>query len=296
MSLLAAAPALPSLPFTDWQLGPGPGVLAGLALALYLWGAARAGARWPPRRTLAFTAGVAVVLVALQSGIDAYDDQLLSVHMVQHMLLLMVAPVLLLLGQPVLLALKALPARPARTLARGLARGAPFTRPAVCLALFSALVLISHLPAFYDATLSHPLLHELEHAAYLLAGVALWWPLLGADPVARRRLSGGLGRILYVLASMPVMALVGAYLNRAMAVVYAPYGRPAHALGISAVVDQQQAGAIMWVASGCLMTAFGIYAAMAAMAQEERRQRRLEETTERAGARALAGELPGAPR
>ena len=204
-----------------------------------------AAGRW---RTLCFLSGVAVVLVALQSGVDAYDDRLLSAHMVQHLLLLMVAPPLLLLGRRWLLALRALPAGRGEALARVCSRArAELTRPAVCLAVFAAVIVGFPTCPLYDATLRHPLLHDLEHAAFLFRGPVPWWPLLDADPVASRRL-GGLGRILYMLVAMPPMALIGAYLNRANTVVYAPYAASAHALGISAVLDQQHAGAIMWVA------------------------------------------------
>src|SRR6185437_13457810 len=160
------------------------------AALLYLCGVARIRTAWPTRRTAAFVAGLACILIALDSGIDAYDERLLSVHMVQHMLLLLVAPLLLLSGRPVILALRALPARRRRALAAILYRMAVLTRPLVCLAVFSAVVVATHLPAFYEATLRHPALHDAEHALYLLAGVLLWWPLLDADPVPAHRLSG----------------------------------------------------------------------------------------------------------
>jgi cytochrome c oxidase assembly factor CtaG len=123
----------------------------------------------------------------------------------------------------------------------------------------------------------------------------LWWPLLDGDPVPAHRL-GGLGRIVYMLAAMPAMALVGAYLNRHPSLVYPAYGPPARALGISAVVDQQQAGAIMWVAGSAIMTAVGLWSALSALVAEERRQQ-AREARERRGrdereAPAIGGSLP----
>jgi putative copper resistance protein D len=129
----------------------------------------------------------------------------------------------------------------------------------------------THVPAYYDATLRHPLLHDVEHLLYLLAGLLLYWPLLGAEPAPSRRL-GGVGRLIYMLAAMPAMALVGAYLNRQPTLVYAAYGPPGHALGISPVSDQAQAGAIMWVVGSVVMTAVGIWSALAGLIAEERRQ------------------------
>ena len=127
--------------------------------------------------------GVAIVLVALQSGLDAYDDRLLSAHMLQHVLLLMVAPPLLLLGSPVLLGLRALPPEQRPALAAVLASARKLTRPAVCLAVFAAVIVGFHLPTLFDAAVRHPLVHAFEHAAFLTAGLLLWWPLTSGDPV-----------------------------------------------------------------------------------------------------------------
>jgi putative copper resistance protein D len=266
-----SAPAPWTLFVSHWELSWWLELEAVVIAGLYVWAARRGRSRWRRHRTLAFLAGIACVLVALQSGIDAYDDRLLSVHMVQHMLLLLLAPALLLAGQPVTLALRALPAGPKARLAMALKRSRPLTRPAACLAVFVAVLIGTHLPAFYDATVSHPLLHDAEHGLYLVAGLLLYWPLLGAEPAPSRRL-GGVGRLIYMLAAMPAMALIGAYLNRHPTLVYAAYGPPAHGLGISAVSDQAQAGAIMWVAGSVVMTAVGIWSALAGLIAEERRQ------------------------
>lgn len=272
------ASSLPSLLVSHWRPSGVPDVAVAAAATLYLAGAARIYPRWQVRRTAAFLAGLGCILVAIDSGIGAFDDQLLSVHMVQHMLLLLVAPLLLLAGRPVILALRALPPRRRRTLAAVLYRLASVTRPAVGLATFSAIVVGTHLPAFYDATLRHPAMHDSEHALYLVAGLLLWWPLLDADPVPAHRLSG-LGRLVYLLATMPAMAIVGAYLNRHLTLVYPPYGPPGRALGVSAVVDQQQAGAIMWVAGSAILIGVGLWVAIAALVAEERRQQAREART-----------------
>ncbi|MBV9424131.1 MAG: cytochrome c oxidase assembly protein, partial [Solirubrobacterales bacterium] len=226
---------------------------------------------WPARRTASFLAGVACAVVALQSGIDAYDDQLLSVHMVQHMLLLLVAPLLVLGGRPVILALRALPPARRRGFVRALERTRAYTGPLQTLVVFGAVIVLTHLPSFYEATLRHPALHYTEHALYLTAGLLMWSPLLDGDPAPRHRL-GGLGRFGYLIAAMLPMAVVGAYLNRHAALVYPSYGPPARSLGLSALDDQGQAGAIMWVVGSTIMVAVGLWAAVAAMVAEERRQ------------------------
>ena len=276
-----SAPSLPSLLVSHWHPSGAPDLIAVAAGALYAWGTTRVRGRWPLSRTAAFAGGLACIVVATDSGIGAYDGQLLSVHMVQHMLLLLVAPLLLLGGRPVILALRGLPANRRRASVGILYRLGAITRPAVCLSVFAAVLLLTHLPSFYDATLRHPALHEAEHALYLIAGLLLWWPLLDADPVPAHRL-GGLGRLVYLLATMPAMAIVGAYLNRHPTLVYPAYGPPARAMGISAVVDQQQAGAIMWVAGSAIIIAVGLWVAIAALVAEERRQQARE-------ARAIGG-------
>jgi putative membrane protein len=265
------APTLPALLGSHWQLSWSVAFAAAAAANVYLLAARNTGGRWPLRRSASFLAGVACVMVALQSGIDTYDDQLLSVHMVQHMLLLLVAPPLLLGGRPVILALSAMPPQRRNRLARALARTRAFTGPLQALCFFTAVLAVTHLPSFYDATLTHPALHDLEHALYLLTGLLLFSPLLDADPAPRHRL-GGLARLAYVLAAMVPMALIGAYLNRHAALVYAPYGPPAKALGVSALDDQAQAGAVMWVVGNAIMAAIGLWVAVAAMVAEERRQ------------------------
>ena len=215
------------------------------------------------------------MLVALQSGLNGFDDRLLSVHMEQHMVLLMLAPLLLLGGRPVILALRTCPRSARPKLARLLARARPWTGPLPCLGVFYAVVLLTHLPGFYDATLRNPALHEAEHATYLLAGLLLWWPILDGDPVPAHRL-GGLARLGYVLAAMPPMAIVGAYLNRHATLVYSAYAAPAKGLGVSALTDQAQAGAIMWVVGNLIMVVVGLWVTIAALLAEERRQQARE--------------------
>src|SRR5947209_1644633 len=106
-----SAPSLPELVTGHWALDLMVIVPISLYAALYLGAAITARSRWPAERTLSFLAGLGCVFVALQSGIGRYDDRLLSVHMVQHMLLLFLAPLLLLAGRPAALALRVLHGR-----------------------------------------------------------------------------------------------------------------------------------------------------------------------------------------
>jgi putative membrane protein len=265
-----SVPGLPDLVAAHWQAAPAVDAGTVAAAVLYLWGTRRVRGRWPARRTLAFLGGLAAVLVATQSGLGAYDDELLSAHMVQHVILLLVSPLLLLWGRPVMLALRALPRRVRPAVAGVTVRLRFLGHWAVGLAVFYLVVIVPHVPVIYDATLRHPLLHDLEHLVFLAGGLVFLWPLFGAP--AGRGAPGSVGSLCYVIASMPSCALVGAYLNRATGVVYAPYGPAAHALGISAVADQQQAGAIMWVGAHLILTAVALWVLGSKLVAEERRQ------------------------
>jgi putative copper resistance protein D len=284
-----SAGQIPTLFWRDWSTNWPIDAFAALVVLAYVRGAGRVRRGWPPARTLAFVGGVGCVLIAIQSGIDAYDDRLLSDHMVQHLLLLELAPLLLLIGRPATLMLRS--ASPARrpALARAVRATRPLTRPLWCLAFFWVVVLGTHLPWFYDRAVTHPLLHESEHVLYLVAGLLMWWPLHDEDPLPSHRLDG-FARLAYVVVAMVPMALIGAYLNRDPTLLYPVYAHPAHVLGISAVTDQQQAGAIMWVFGSSLMVASGLWQAMAALNDEEQRLRSRERLAD-----ARSDDLAGGP-
>jgi putative membrane protein len=258
----------------EWQPAWSLDVIAALAVLGYLAAAARIN-RWPRWRTLSFIGGVVCVLVALQSGLGAFDDRLLSDHMVQHLLLLEVAPLLVLGGRPVILIMRTAPRAQRPMVARRLLALARATRPLVCLAIFYLVVLGTHLPGFYDATLTDDTLHDAEHGLYLFAGLLMWWPMVDGDPVVTRRLSG-LARLAYVTAAMLPMTIIGAYLYRDEVLFYPAYAGPAPTLGASPIADQQVAGSVMWIAGTFFMAMAGLWQVMAALVAEERRMRARE--------------------
>jgi putative membrane protein len=265
-----SAPGISELLVSHWELAASVDLPVAVGAAGYLWGTRCVRGRWPARRTVSFLAGLGAIVVALQSGLSTYDDVLLSAHMAQHVILLLLAPLLLLWGRPVVLALRALPRAGRVSLARATVRLRPVGHWSVGLVAFYVVVIVPHLPALYDATLRDPLLHDLEHLAFLAGGLVFLWPLFGAP--AARGAPGSVGSLCYVIASMPSCALVGAYLNRATSVAYAPYASAAHALGISAVNDQQHAGATMWVGAHLILTAVALWVLGSKLVAEERRQ------------------------
>ncbi|HEY2140939.1 MAG TPA: cytochrome c oxidase assembly protein [Solirubrobacteraceae bacterium] len=278
-----------------WTIDPVLLCVLGVAAGLYLWGVWRAQSSWPIWRLVSFLAGLCVLPLALLSGIDEYADELLSVHVIEHLLLILIAPTLLLWGAPVRLALKA--ARPAwrRALAVVL-RSRPvrlLTRPACGFVLFTLAVLATHLTGVYEAALHDQTLHALEHAAYFWTGTLFLLPLIAADPIPRP--PGAIARFSWLMAAMVVMSIpAGVFLFDEHA-RYPFYSAPARALHVSALADQQTAGVLMLVGGGVVMGVLAIVIAMSAMLAEERRQQRRDRYADRStDARRLpARELAG---
>jgi putative copper resistance protein D len=253
-----------------------PALIAALAAlaALYVAAVLRTRGSWPVLRTASFLAGVGVAALAFLSGIDAYADRLLSVHMVQHMLLLVVVPVLLLSGAPVRLALAA-GGRRGRRRMRVLLHSPAIriaSRPAFGVGLFCAVVLATHLTGFFELALRNGTVHELEHAAYVGAGLVCFAPLLAVDPLPRP--PGPLARFAWLMLVMTVMTVVGAVLAFAPTLRYPYYLGPARTLHVSALADQHLAGVVMWVGGGVLGSALMLIVVMRALLEEERRQQR----------------------
>jgi putative membrane protein len=256
--VLAATPATPG--FWDWSLDPAV-VLVAVFAVLYWIGSRRT---VTPERTTgakrlryaAFYGAVAILAIALASPIDRLSDQLFWVHMVQHVLLMLVAAPLIVFARPWVRLWRALPLGSRRWLARGLGtdpRTEPLrvaTRvlggPIVSLVAFSVVLLSWHIPAMFDATLSSNALHALEHTLFLLSAVMLFKQVIPSPPL-RARL-GDTQRVLYVIAAMTVSWILAVILALAPTPLYSHYAhlgtRPG---GISALADQQLAAGVMWV-------------------------------------------------
>jgi putative membrane protein len=247
-----------------------------LAAAGVFVAAARRHRRWPPARTAAGLGGLAALGVAFGSGLEERSAQLLSAHMLQHGLVALVAAPLLVAAAPVRLALGTLPRGRRRGLAQLLHRRAlrVLTHPFSGLAIFVAVLATAHVPAIYEAALRAPVLHGAEHAALLWSAIALWAPLVGADPLPHR--TGAITRVGVLIGAMTAMAALGAILAAARGVVYPSYAAPTIALGRDPLQDQALAGGIMWIGGMVVVLPALLAVAWAALAREERRQRARE--------------------
>jgi putative membrane protein len=290
-SLLIAAPALghgdeapaPELPgvLLAWRFDPIPVIGVLLAAMAYLWAVRRVTGRHPrnpprPWRIAAFAGGLAAILVALCSPIEAYEGQLFSVHMVQHMLLELVAAPLLLLGAPATLALRAASPSVRRWLLRILHSRvvAVLTFPLLTWVLFAAVNWGWHFSTLYDQALENPPLHYLQHATFIVAALLFWWPVVGADP-GRWRLPHPV-RLFYLFLAMPQNSFLGVALMSAPVVLYPHYLTNLREWGPSAISDQNLGGILMWV-FGDVVFLIGMGAVVAAWVRlEDRRTARLD--------------------
>jgi putative membrane protein len=242
---------------SHWPLDP-PLVAIALAAFLYARGLNRRAVRRRRSRAEAglFAAGLAALVVALAPPLASLDEELFWAHMSQHVLILAVAPPLILLGRPWSTILRALPLRPRRTTVHALGRGswaAPLrvaarrlAAPPAALVLFCGVLVVWHIPAFYDATLSSTAVHELEHTLFLATGFLFWSQLIDSPPF--RSSLDFRRRALYSALAMSAGSALGLALAFASAPLYAGYAqlssRPG---GISALADQHLAAGIMWV-------------------------------------------------
>jgi cytochrome c oxidase assembly factor CtaG len=199
-------------------------------------------------RMICFGAGLLAIVVAVDGPPDALAGVSFSAHMVQHLLLQLVAAPLLLLGAPLSLLLRADPPWLRRRALVRLLRSRPvrvLAHPLVAVGLFTVVLVGSHLTPFYNLTLEQEWLHELEHVAFLVTALLFWWPAIGVDPAPHRL--GYPARLLYLFLDMPVMAYLGLAIAASSRVLYPYYAAHPPPWGASPLQDQGVAGTIMWV-------------------------------------------------
>ena len=248
-----------------WLLGP-------LLLAhwLYgrgvsrLWARAGFGRGISVARVAAFAAGELALVVALISPLDALGETLLSAHMVQHGLLIAVAPPLLLMGLPGAAFAWALPAETGGRLARSSSvrtmvhRLSWMLHPFAAAAIHGAAVWIWHVPAIFDAALANSGLHMFEHFTFLATALLFWQSLV----LARRSVPTAAFGIAAAFATLLHGGFLGALITFAPHVLFSWYVGRTVSWGLEPLEDQQLAGLIMWVPLGLVY--FGASLALAA--------------------------------
>ncbi|HEX8754201.1 MAG TPA: cytochrome c oxidase assembly protein [Solirubrobacterales bacterium] len=239
----------------DWTGGPALLWVLGAGLLYWLGGRrapARRGDGW---RAAAFLAGLLAVLVALDSPLDDYAEELFWAHMTQHLLLIGVAAPLLALARPWARMWHGLPLAFRRDVAGAIA--GPSGRPARRLAtlvggvvvswlIFNLTFLAWHLPVLYDAALRFEFVHALEHLSFFATALLFWTRVIPSAPW--RSPLGEPGKLVYLTSTLVVGWLLAIVLALAGSPLYSVYAeeasRPGH---ISALTDQQLAAGVMWV-------------------------------------------------
>lgn len=254
----AGATATPGL--GSWYFDPAFALVIVAALLYHAGGTRRLGSRdragerrW---RAISFYCGLAAVVVALDSPLEAYSRSLFWAHMTQHVLLLMVAAPLIVLARPWMRLWRSLPLSWRRPLARALGPGPSagrmrrlaraLGRPLPSFVLFAGVLIAWHVPALFDATLRSEPVHVLEHSLFFTTALMFWKQVIHSPPL--RSALGHVARVGYVVGAMVVSWGVAVVLALAPHPLYAHYAHEAtRPGGISALGDQQLAAGIMWV-------------------------------------------------
>jgi len=298
VSALVAPPA-PSwdILVTDWSLDVAfPFVV--VLTAAYVIGVRRLyahGRSWPATRTAAFLSGLVVVLVATESGVAAYDRVLFSLHVVQHILLGMVAPLLLVLGAPITLALQAGSRGSQRRILRVL-RSAParvLTHPLTAWLLFGTSIVTLYFTPLYELSLRNGWFHLATHAYFVLVGCLFLAHVVGLDPIPHALGYGA--RLLYVVVLLPFHTFVGVALLTMNTVIASDwYDHVDRAWGARPLADQRTGAGLLWIAGelfGLLCIGIVVYQWMSAEERAAaRHDRRLDARAGAAEAIAAGGD------
>ncbi len=205
----------------------------------------------PAWRAASFIAGVFLVWLAIGSPLALLDEQLLTAHMMQHLLLMIIAPPLIWMGAPLLPLLHGLPPNFVQSVLGPFLRwpalqavGRVLSQPLVCWLVSAAALVGWHIPAVFNLALQSEVLHVLEHAAFLAAGFLFWWPVI--QPWPSVPIWPRWSILIYLFAATLPCDILSAYLTFCDRVVYPSYLSAPPLFGLSALEDQECAGALMW--------------------------------------------------
>jgi cytochrome c oxidase assembly factor CtaG len=276
-------------PDASWSFAPGVVIALVLYTAIYVW-------RWRESRTpsephppsgwrlFSFLAGIAVLVAALCSPIDILGEQIFAMHMVQHVLLLDVAPILIILGFTKVLL------RPATRRIHAIEKRAGFlAAPLFAVFFYTAAMWLWHVPALYDAAAEHSGIHVVEHLTFSVAGFLYWWHLL--SPVATRLRREGMTPINYMLSTKVTVGFLGILLTFAPTAIFSYYENQPRYWGLSPESDQALAGAIMAIEQAVVMGIAIAFLFVRMLNESEKAELRAERLADRETAKAAAREV-----
>ncbi|UKD58022.1 cytochrome c oxidase assembly protein [Amycolatopsis sp. FU40] len=244
-------------PFTEWDMPVATALVLLLLAICYAAGIMRLRS-WRIRDAAAFYAGLLVCALAVGGGIGAYSTTLFTVHMAQHLLLIMVVPTLILLGRPLELLRRTGPQRLRRALGRAnrSRAGRVLTHPLLGFLYYAVVVAGTHLTPFQQSAATNPALHGVEILLYLSSGYLFLLPIVGSEPAGRRL--APLLRMVTLLVGMVVDTVVGVTLLMTVHPPFAAYVVPDRGWGPDALTDLHWGGAMMWVGGDLLMALLAI--------------------------------------
>jgi cytochrome c oxidase assembly factor CtaG len=221
----------------------------------------------PRYRRVLFYAGIALTLVAVEPPIEGLDDELLVVHMVQHLLLGDLGPLLVVMGLtgPVLAPMLRLP---------GLSRLRALAHPGIALPLWAVNLYAWHVPALYQLAVEHDAVHALEHGMFFSLSVLMWMALLG--PLPSPAWFGNIARLMYILGMFAVEMVLASGLVWAGRVLYPDYVASDLSRGVRPLTDQGLAGAVMMLQCTLVMAGLFTWVFLRALRQMEERQSLLD--------------------
>lgn len=266
---------------THWQFGPfSLLVLVGLLTAAYWylhadWQLALRGRRWPPQRTICFLLGLLAVDLAIQSPVAAYTATYFEAHVIQHLLLMIVAPPLLALGAPSTLLLQT-SSRRVKSTWLGVLKSRPFallTFPLTVWVLYFGIMFAFFLSSLIGTAMDHMWLMDVMNVLFLFGATLYWWPLVGLDPIVHWRMGYG-ARMVNVLLGGPPEVILGL----AILSTHQPIA-PMYSLA-----STHAGGGLLWISTEAA-TFFGFIPIFVQWIRaDERSAKRTDERAERSGA------------
>ena len=269
-------PPSPSTILLGWTFEPVPTLAILAALGWWVWAVSRVNRAHPAnpvprRRTGYFLAAMGALSLALLSGIDRYDTTLFSIHMVQHILLILVSAPLLALAAPITLLLRVSSSQTRRRWILPVLHSRVvrvLTHPIVAWIVLASVMWVTHFSPLFDAALEDPLIHDLEHVLFLTAALLFWWPAVALDPAPSRM--GHPGRLTYVFMQMTQNTFLAVVLISATASLYPHYATLTIPWPSDPLEDQRLAAGIMWLVGDAIFIAALMALVFGWMRAEER--------------------------
>ena len=268
-----------------WPLEWLPFVSLVAGAAVYLVGVRvlrKRGDSWPIGRTLAFVAGgMGTLFLSTQGPLARLDTVLLWTHMVQHMIMTMIAPIFIALGAPVTLALRTLPQNLRGLLLRPLHSRfvKVITFPLVAGAIYVLNPWLLYFTGYYENTLTNSLLHNFNHLHFVMVGSIWIFALIGLDPMPRM---GYPIRLLAVFVTLPFHAFLGVtIMNENTSIARGYYESILRDWGPSVAEDQQLAGGLLWMAGDIVGLALFLVLMIQWSRSSDREAKRLDRELDR---------------